>query len=105
MLGEKQRVSRKEAALQQIHMAIRLFRSRDFACAITLALAAEEQLPDADAPYVFKQLKQKVPKEKAMFNLVRNWLKHHKEPDEIDLYEFEVVIALMRATPKFTAVS
>ena len=39
----------------------------------------------------------------AEFNAVRNWLKHHIEPEEIELFEFEVEVALMRAISKFAS--
>jgi hypothetical protein len=104
-LGEKQRLSRKSAARQQIEMSIRLLHSRDFACAVTLALAAEDQLGDTNDPHLMKQIKGKISKDEIdAFNFVRNWLKHHKEPDEIDLFEFEVWVALARAATKFVAV-
>jgi hypothetical protein len=104
LLGERQRVTRKEAALQQIHMAIRLLASRDFACAITLALAAEDRIPSSDAPDVFSVFKAKAPPEAInQLNEVRNWLKHDRAPEAMDLFEFEVFVALARAASRFNA--
>jgi hypothetical protein len=105
MLGTKQRISRKQTALQQIEAAIGLFRTAEYACAITLSLAAEDQIPDTDAPHVFKLLKERAPALCKEFNRVRNWLKHYdpKEPEEMDIFEFEVVLAIVRATTKFVA--
>ena len=104
VLGKKLTIDRKAAAQQQIDMAWRLMKESEFACAITLALAAEERLPDTDKPHVLKSLRQKAPQEMEMFNQVRNWLKHDKPPDEIEIFEFEVALALMRAVSKFRAV-
>ena len=106
MLGAQQRLGRKQVALQQIHTAIRVFGEGDFASAITLALAAEDALPKPAAPYLFGMLQSKVPPDRmAEFNEIRNWLKHERSPeDERVLYEFEVFIALARATTKFHAV-
>jgi hypothetical protein len=72
MLGTKQRVSRKQTALQQIEAAIALFRAGEYACAITLSLAAEDQIPDTDAPHIFKLLKERVPAIYKQFNQVRD---------------------------------
>lgn len=103
ILGGKQTFSRKQAALQQIETAIRLFHKSEFACSITLALAAEEQIEKVDAPYLQKIVQERNPDAARKFNDVRNWLKHHKPPEEIDIFPFEVVIALIRATTKFFA--
>jgi hypothetical protein len=103
MLGQKQVVSREQAALQQITMAIRLLHEREFASAITLALAAEDQIPETDQPHLLGVLRHKAPGAIDKFNEIRNWLKHSRPPDEQVIYEFEVVVALMRATSKFLA--
>jgi hypothetical protein len=39
------RITRKISALRQIHAAIRLFHEDEYESSITLALAAESQLP------------------------------------------------------------
>ena len=36
-----------------------------------------------------------------MFNDVKNWLKHIRPPDEIEITDFDAAIALVRATSKF----
>jgi hypothetical protein len=85
-------------------MAIRLFRSKDFACSITLALAAEEQMPEGDGSHLFAVLKDRYPDQSARLNDVRNWLKHYKpNQPEIDIFGFDVELALMRAVSKFAA--
>jgi hypothetical protein len=69
-----------------------------------LALAAEDRLPDGDGPYLFKKLKEYLSKEQIdRLNDVRNWLKHDRLPDNMDLYEFEVITCLMRAISRFAA--
>lgn len=103
MLGPQQRVSRKQAALQQIEEAIGLFWAGQYACAITLSLAAEDQIPGTNEPHVFKLLKERAPAISKEFNQVRNWLKHYNEPNEMDIFELEVVFAIVRATSKFVA--
>jgi hypothetical protein len=100
-LGERQLVSREEAARQQIDMAIRLFRERQFACSITLAMAADGQMPEGDEPSVSARIKGLATDKEQNFNTVANWLKHHRPPNELPIYELDAVLALMRATSKF----
>jgi hypothetical protein len=93
------------AALRQIHAAIKLFHEDEYEAAITLALAAESQMPHVDVPYLYERLKARVsPDEVDMFNDVRNWLKHLRPPDEIEITNFDAAIALVRAMTKFKAV-
>jgi hypothetical protein len=71
---------------------------------VTLALAAEDHMPDSDAVYLYKQLEQRVSKsEIKIFNVLRNWLKHYIEPDDFEFSDFEAAIAVFRATSKFFA--
>jgi hypothetical protein len=99
-------ITRKIAALRQIHAAIKLFHEGEYESTITLALAAESQLPDDVAkPYLYDVLKARVsPDEVGMFNDVRNWLKHLIPPDEIQITNFDAALALARAITKFKAV-
>jgi hypothetical protein len=100
---KSRRITRKIAALRQIHAAIRLFHEDEYESAITLALSAESQLPKAAVPYAYEWLK--APPDKiALFNEVRNWLKHIKLPEAIEITDFDAAFALFRATSKFTAV-
>jgi hypothetical protein len=39
-----------------------------------------------------------------MFNDVKNWLKHIKPPDEIEITDFDAAISITRATSKSIAV-
>lgn len=94
------------AATQQIEMAVRHLDNDEYACAITLALAAEDQLPapTSDKPFLLGTMRIAQVDKKVDINRLRNWLKHNKEPDEIGISEFDVVTALLRATTKFHAV-
>ncbi|MER8447602.1 hypothetical protein NKH52_30995 [Mesorhizobium sp. M1066] len=103
-------MTRKEAASNQISLAIRLFHEEEFAGAITLALAAEGQMPPTMSPHVLKTSKDKAVPFMAerdfvsKMNEVRDWLKHHKDPEEMHIYEIEAFFAVARATSKFCAV-
>ena len=102
---KSRRITRKISALRQIHAAIKLFHEEEYESTITLALAAEDQLPHVDAPYLYERLKARVSADEiGMFNDVRNWLKHIRPPDEIEITDFEAAIALVRAASKFRAV-
>lgn len=83
-LGEKQLVTHKEAAR-------RLFRDRQFACSIPLALSADGQLPEGDRPSVFAIVNDRAAAPGQNLNTVRNWLKHHRPPNERPIHELEVV--------------
>lgn len=108
MTSRELKVTRQLAILRQILGAIRHLRKGELECAITLALAAEGQLPDTDKPYLYKQLKQAAPDLalNGTFNAVRDWLKHfhQSKPDEIEIRLFDVAISVMRATTKFIAI-
>lgn len=109
-LGKLLRLTRKEAALSQTTLAIRLFHEGEFAGAITLALAAEGQMQPTTSPHVLQSSKEKAAQFMAerefvsKMNEVRDWLKHHKEPEEMQIYELEAFFAVARATSKFCAV-
>jgi hypothetical protein len=98
------KTNRQLSALRQIEAAIDHLYAGDFECAVTLALAAEDHMPDSDAVYLYKQLEQRVSKsEMKIFNVLRNWLKHYIEPDDFEFSDFEAAIAVFRATSKFFA--
>ena len=103
---KSRRIDRKISALRQIYAAIKLFHEEEYESTITLALAAESQLPnDVAKPYLYDVLKARVSTEEVdIFNDVRNWLKHLIPPDEIDITDFDAAIALVRAATKFKAV-
>ncbi len=102
--GPVQVVDHGVAAEEQITDAIRLFRGGRYASAITLALAAETHLPPTSNPTLFNAFRRLAPEKIDDLNLVRNWLKHHRDPPSINLYEFEVVISIVRAMTHYFAV-
>jgi hypothetical protein len=102
----KIQTNRKLSAQRQIHAALGHFNAGDYECAITLSLAAEDQMPEPEGIYMWVALKQVIPDKAdlAILNETRNWLKHFKETDTREISEFEVAIALLRATSKYHAV-
>jgi hypothetical protein len=96
--------TRKLSAQRQISAAIRHFLKGELECAITLAAAAEGQLPDTPDPYLLKGLVRVVPFAEFNHNLVINWLKHHKEPDEVNIPRYEAIMVISRSISKFVAV-
>lgn len=105
-------LSREEAGLRQLVMAITVFRLGRYECAITLAGAAEDLfLPRPDA--VFEYLKHAppppgreehpfaklAPEERGkVLNDVRNWLKHRDRPPHIrDITQADAETAIARA--------
>ena len=97
-------VSHKDSALRLVEAAIHHARSDDYDCAITLAAAAEGQLPDTDAPYIYNDLRANGEAKDLDLNAVINWLKHPIAPDQIAIGDFEVAITILRAISKFVAV-
>lgn len=93
------------SAQRQIEASILHLYSREYECAVTLALAAEDQIPEPDGIYLFKAIKGLV-SDKRHFDLIndlRNWLKHYKPPAEREISEFEAAVAAVRAVSKFFA--
>jgi hypothetical protein len=96
--------TRELSALRQINAAIQHFREGELECAITLAAAAEGQLPEPGATYLFATMKRAVPFSEFDHNLFINWLKHPNEPDDITISGLEATLTLLRAISKFRAV-
>jgi hypothetical protein len=100
-----------DAAIEQIDAAIVHFYSGEYACAITLAGAAEDQIVRKEEDHIWERLKRKVPageSEKqwmSIFNETRNWLKHATPEMKNERYieEFDCVFMLLRATSKISA--
>ncbi len=90
------------SALRQIQAAIAHMHKKEFECAITLAGAAEGQLPESTKEYMFRLLKKVMPGED--HNAFINWMKHSTGPDKATISELEVVVAIARAIHKFVAV-
>jgi hypothetical protein len=63
-----------------------------------------DALPASTEPHLFNVFRTKAPQAVDLLNEARNWLKHDKPPDRIDLYEFEVFVALARAVTKYYSV-
>jgi hypothetical protein len=108
-IGPQFETTKQLAALRQITAAIQHLSKREFECAITLAAAAEGLLPPTDEPHLFPDLKEFIPPEEFKyldFNMVVNWLKHHKpeDPDPFSILESEPVMLIQRAITKFVAV-
>ena len=97
-------MNRQQAAVRQIDMAIELFHRHEWPCSITLALAAETQLPKSEKPFVAARLQAEYGTEFIdSLNEPRNWLKHTKDPDTVTIYEMDALMAILRAISKFTA--
>jgi hypothetical protein len=74
-------------------------------CAITLAAAAEGVMPPTEEPHLFTVLKNSSLSRKEFdYNHTINWLKHPIPPDDLDIWEFEAAIIIVRAISKFFAV-
>jgi hypothetical protein len=101
--------SKFASSRRQLNAAIAHLHSRDWECAITLAAAAEGQLPEPETQtHLFRVLKKREAKDDVDFELNRviHWLKHPTpdEPDPIKISEFEVALTISRAIQKFVAV-
>jgi hypothetical protein len=98
--------TKKLSAMRQINAAIEHLRVGDFECAATLALAAEGQLPEPSATHILKAIKQNLSNKSDIdiLNDLRNWLKHDREPSEREISQFEIAIAVLRASSKYFAV-
>jgi hypothetical protein len=93
--------TRKIASMRQIHGAIRCLHDEQFECAITLAGAGEEMVPNSrkDEKPLVKILQERMPDDDP--NLFRNWLKHPRGPDKARVTVMEVVLMITRAIHKF----
>ncbi len=90
------------SALRQTKAAIEHLHKNQLECAITLAAAAEGQLPETTIEYLFRLLRRLAPDDD--FNLVINWLKHPSGPTGATISEFEATLTIARAIQKFVAV-
>jgi hypothetical protein len=61
------------SSLRQTKAAIAHLHKNELECAITLAAAAEGQLPETTVEHLFRLLRRMAPQDD--FNLVINWLK------------------------------
>ena len=120
-------INKRDAAVHQIKTAIDCFFAQDPVCAITLAGAAEESLPEppkeSDKKYylgIIKGMRKEyymkeydldekdIPSEKDLIreiNLIRDWLKHDKsEIQKMEIENINAWIMIIRAITKFNAV-
>ena len=96
--------TKKLAAKRQIDAAIAHFEKSELECAITLAGAAEEALPDPCEGHPFPVLRE-YPTFKRIgwdWNEARNWLKHDKGPDARTIYQGEAALMIYRAISKYS---
>src|SRR5262249_11100165 len=100
--------SRKLAALRQINAAITHLENAELECAITLAGAAEEILPNTNGPHAFEIMREHPTFTRIGldWNEARNWLKHYDnaKPDVRAFHQSEAALIIYRAITKFTAV-
>jgi hypothetical protein len=96
------KTSKQRSSMRQILAAIDHLHKQEFEAAITLAGAAEGQILEGPIQHLFRIMRRKLPK--SDHNRVRNWLKHESGADEIEITEFEAVIAIARAIHKFVGV-
>ena len=105
-MAEKEEVivdtSKQLASLRQIIAAIDHLHKKELECAITLAGAAEGQLPEKRTDYLFRLLKKVFSHDD--LNLVRDWLKHQSGPENAIISEFEAALMISRAIHKFVGV-
>ena len=98
--------SKYDSSRRQINAAIAHLHNKDFECAITLAAAAEGQLPDIDVS-LFRRLLKRDKDEKMNLDLngIITWLKHPTpdKPTNATISEFEVALTISRAIHKFVA--
>jgi hypothetical protein len=96
--------TRQQAALRQIDAAIGHLLNTEPECAITLAAAAENILPDTNERHVWKYWREHPKFREVDMNETVNWLKHHNPPDERFIFESEVAFVIFRAMTKYAAV-
>ena len=103
-------MTKQEAALSQINGAIKHFEGKEYACAITLAAAAEGQLaPSRGSKHLLAELRVRVPPEFKnekewvdWLNAAVHWLKHPTEHgDEWEIDQASAAIMILRAISKF----
>ncbi len=108
-LGTYIETSKTLAAKRQIDAAVVHIQRAELECAITLAAAAENLLPDTAEPHVLAYLRghpsyKKGHSESVDFNETINWLKHDTKPDTKVIFEKEAALIIVRAMSKYAAV-
>jgi hypothetical protein len=100
----KSKISKRDAAIQQIHAAIEHCQKGQLAPAITLAAAAEGSLPATDKAHLIKRINDQGLFKQLDMNAIINWLKHDTDQQSAELLELEAGATIMRAISKFAAV-
>jgi hypothetical protein len=104
------KVTKKDAARYQIHVAVRLAREEEYESAITLANAAEGMLACGEPNHFYEQLKAHRPEDVTdakgwanWLNETAHWLKHATPQlsQERVVMEYETWIMVMRAISKY----
>ena len=113
-IGPWRVVSKKDAARLQILTACTLLFEGNWECAMTLAGAAEGQIPEtknAIVPDIFTRIKSVLGKNYAserehvsFENSERDWLKHNSDQSNKLIYEFKAFMMVARAASKYWSV-
>ncbi len=61
-------------------------------------------MPESEEPYIFLVIQKHSNEMSKEINGLKNWLKHKKDEEYINIREFEVVLAIDRSVSKFIAV-
>ncbi len=111
MLNESQIYTKQVAAAEHIDTAIACFFENKFACAITLACAAEGMIPKTENPFLYtnlmgKALEQGILNMNDVVNQERDWLKHHnaKHQNQFNIDQEKTLYDILRGQTKYYAV-
>jgi len=102
-------ITKREAALKQIRVAIKLLEEEEFEAAITLAGAAEGMMLKGAQPIaMFEQLKELRPADfrtepewVSFLNALLYWLKHSGDQESNVIGEFDAWVMIVRALTKY----
>src|SRR5262245_11900987 len=100
-MAKRVKTTKQNSAMRQACAAIEHFHKGNYECAITLAGAAEGQVPASDPLYLFKIIRRVFSGDET--NKFINWMKHNSGPDSATISEQEVVVTIARAIQKFVA--
>jgi hypothetical protein len=93
------KTTKQISAYRQIVAAIEHFHNKDYECAITLAGAAEGQIPERTSTHLFRVIRRRFSREET--NIFINWLKHQSGSENAEITEQEVVVTMIRAIQKY----
>jgi len=98
------KLSKRDAAIQQIHASIEHCKNGQLAAAITLAAAAEGMIPATEKDHLIKRINDLGLFKQLDMNAVITWLKHDTGQQSAEIQELEACATVMRAISKFAAV-